>query len=152
MENRTSESTERETMSRREREDDKDERGATKRAKLSEHFTVLVKLALKRQDWKEVQDLFEDLSKHEERPLSFPHRQTTFLHCAATLGYAESVDILIENGSYVDEGNCDEWTALHFTAQAGHVDVAKVLLQNGADVNAVNENKSTALHIVALHG
>ena len=91
------------------------------------------------------------------------------------------MDILIRNGSYVDEGNYDEF-ALHFTVEAGHVDVAKVLLhvnaadwnktalhiaaqeitehvdvvkvliQNGADVNAVLDDGTTALHFAVSEG
>ena len=49
-------------------------------------------------------------------------------------GDVEVVDILLNKGASLGEGNFDHYAPLYYACKHGHSDVAKVLLENGADV------------------
>jgi hypothetical protein len=55
-------------------------------------------------------------------------------------------ELLLKNGSHVDETDDNGWTALHWACKYGNPDAAKALLDLGANVNALSKHGNTPLH------
>ena len=65
-------------------------------------------------------------------------RETDFstpLHLAVESGDLYTVNLLIQNGSHLDQRRLDGKTPLFLAAENNHVDIAELLLVNGAHVN-----------------
>ena len=78
------------------------------------------------------------------------------LSAAVEGGYADIVQLLLENHADVNAKSNYCLTPLHYAAQKGHKEIAKLLLACGADANAknthANENGDTPLHLAAGEG
>ncbi|XP_053309899.1 protein phosphatase 1 regulatory inhibitor subunit 16B [Spea bombifrons] len=59
----------------------------------------------------------------------------TLLHIAASRGYAEVAESLLENGSQVDVRDSDGWEPLHAAAFWGQIYVAEILVSHGASLS-----------------
>jgi Ankyrin repeats (3 copies) len=55
------------------------------------------------------------------------------------------IEILLELGADVHQGEGGRGTALHFAAAVGNTDTAKLLLQHGANLHALNKDNQTPL-------
>ena len=64
---------------------------------------------------------------------------------AASMGYEECVNDLIQAGADVNLVDEEEATALIYAASSGHNQCVVKLIETGADVNHIDENGSTAL-------
>ena len=61
------------------------------------------------------------------------------LHCAASCGNVECIEILVSHHVDVNERNNHGRTPLHFAAEKGHLRAVKVLLQFGAKIDVKEE-------------
>ena len=72
------------------------------------------------------------------------------LHIAASEGYVEMAQILLEAGADVRASRGSfRMAALHLAAQEGHSQIVKMLLDAGADHKQTNSRGQTALHLAA---
>ena len=70
----------------------------------------------------------------------------TPLHRAASDGYLEVVELLLEHGANSNiQENKYGWTPLHYAAKKCHVNVARVLLDHGADPTIRDNEGKTPL-------
>ena len=74
-------------------------------------------------------------------------RGETPLHYAATFGFKEVAQILINKGANIESKNIDGMTPLHLSAQSRNINVAELLITKGANVNAKNTGGMTPLHL-----
>jgi ankyrin repeat protein len=72
----------------------------------------------------------------------------SLLHLAASRGYLQLANLLIEQGVDINAQNNDGDTALHVAAWQGHVEMARHLLENRAILNVHNNNGLTAMDII----
>ena len=77
----------------------------------------------------------------------------TPLLIAASKGHAEEVELLLVDGSEVDDRDpVRGWTPLHFAAVYGHVRIIQLLLLHGTDVNSRSRPGATPIHLASLQG
>ncbi|MHB9147106.1 MAG: ankyrin repeat domain-containing protein [Candidatus Amoebophilus sp.] len=69
----------------------------------------------------------------------------SLLHLAASRGYLQLANLLIEQGIEINAQNNDGDTPLHLAAWEGHVEMARHLLEKGAILNVYNNNGLTAM-------
>lgn len=62
----------------------------------------------------------------------------TALHWAAAYGQLTSIQLLVENGAFIDKLGPEGETPLLLAASGGHHDVVRYLLNKGANVNHVD--------------
>ncbi len=74
------------------------------------------------------------------------------LLCAATGGYFDAVEKLLDAGADVNAARSDGRTALQAAAKGGHLIVVEKLLNAGADINAARSDGQTALQAAAEGG
>ena len=72
-------------------------------------------------------------------------KKQTPLHCAATGGYAEIVQMLLAQGAPVDAQDSKKQTPLHCAAAGGYAEIVQMLLDEGADHTAEDDNGKTPL-------
>ena len=72
-------------------------------------------------------------------------RQSTLIGTAATLGFADIVDILADAGADVNVQGGDGATPLLIASFFGRADTVKVLLEHGADKSIANNDGTTPL-------
>ena len=72
-------------------------------------------------------------------------RQSTLIGTAATLGFADIVDILADAGADVNVQGGDGATPLLIASFFGRADTVKVLLEHGADKSITNNDGTTPL-------
>eukprot|EP01114_Cavostelium_apophysatum_P015711 TRINITY_DN4342_c0_g1_i2.p1 TRINITY_DN4342_c0_g1~~TRINITY_DN4342_c0_g1_i2.p1 ORF type:complete len:644 (-),score=193.46 TRINITY_DN4342_c0_g1_i2:16-1947(-) len=77
---------------------------------------------------------------------------TTPLHFACFGGFPDSVRLLIDHVSSVDQVDSEGATALHKSAFRGDENCTKMLVEKGANVKACDVNMSTPLHKAAWSG
>src|SRR6202008_4938853 len=70
---------------------------------------------------------------------------------AARNGDMESVRLLLDAGTSIEETGADGYSLLLLAAHSGHTELSKFLLQRGADPNASRLGDS-ALHTAVLRG
>ncbi len=74
------------------------------------------------------------------------------MHYAAEKGYAELVNILLQNRANINAENNGKATPLHFAARNGHIKVVEALLSSRAMINSTSQNNNwTPLHFAAKH-
>ncbi|KAG8199670.1 hypothetical protein JTE90_022120 [Oedothorax gibbosus] len=84
---------------------------------------------------------------------SCDHYENSPLHIAALKGFADVVEILLNNGAEIEKKNEHEQTPLHMAAKQGHNSVARLLVKHNKNiVNSEDENTNTPLHLAALGG
>ncbi|KAM4692049.1 protein phosphatase 1 regulatory inhibitor subunit 16B [Rhinophrynus dorsalis] len=71
----------------------------------------------------------------------------TLLHIAASRGYAEVAEVLLENGARVDARDADSWEPLHAAAFWGQIFVAEVLVSHGASLSSKTTLEETPLDL-----
>uniref|UniRef100_A0A8C5R0U5 Protein phosphatase 1 regulatory subunit 16A n=1 Tax=Leptobrachium leishanense TaxID=445787 RepID=A0A8C5R0U5_9ANUR len=71
----------------------------------------------------------------------------TLLHIAASRGYAEVAETLLENGSQVDVKDSDCWEPLHAAAFWGQIYVAEILVSHGASLSSKTSLDETPLDL-----
>ena len=72
---------------------------------------------------------------------------------AAERGHSKVCEMLLANGSDVEERLPTGNTALHLAAQGGHTEVLDLLLAKGSDLEETRGRIGmTALHFAVLHG
>ena len=79
----------------------------------------------------------------------------TQLNFAASFGYTDLAEVLIENGAEINQfvdGGFYNQTPLFFAARKGHCDVIRLLIANGADPNHKDLGGYTALFFAAAQG
>lgn len=79
----------------------------------------------------------------------------TAIHYAAQNGQSAVVEVLVENGAWLESNYADEMTPLMLASQGGHCDTMLTLMNLGAQANEVNEvnwEGYTALHHAAASG
>lgn len=74
----------------------------------------------------------------------------TALHIAATEGYMEICECLIENSSSVDAKDNDGKTPLHHACSSKEVSVAQILIRAGSNVNTQDNFGNTPLHYACI--
>lgn len=74
------------------------------------------------------------------------------LHRAAHIGYASTVEILLDAGCAIDVRDKDKRTPLMLAARAGNVEAVELLLARGANPDAADKKGRTALHLAATNG
>lgn len=79
-------------------------------------------------------------------------RKWTPLHLAASNGYTEIVDILLEHGPDIEAKTLEGCTPLHLAAWYGRRMTFEYLLNNGAMADATTNRGWTALHFFAAKG
>lgn len=77
---------------------------------------------------------------------------TTALHVAARHGNTTAVQLLLEHGARLDQGNEQGVTPLMVAAWQGHADAALVLLDKGADVKNTFDAAGQTPLMYAAHG
>ena len=76
----------------------------------------------------------------------------TALHVAAYFGHKRIVELLLEAGFHVNQGDDRDQTPIHSAARAGHPDVIETLLVAGGEINERDIKGRTALFIAAKAG
>ncbi|CAH2292725.1 phosphatase 1 regulatory inhibitor subunit 16B [Pelobates cultripes] len=71
----------------------------------------------------------------------------TLLHIAASRGYAEVAETLLENGAQVDVKDSDSWEPLHAAAFWGQIYVAEILVSHGASLSSKTSLEETPLDL-----
>eukprot|EP00079_Xenopus_tropicalis_P030792 XP_012827006.1 PREDICTED: protein phosphatase 1 regulatory inhibitor subunit 16B isoform X1 [Xenopus tropicalis] len=71
----------------------------------------------------------------------------TLLHIAASRGFAEVAEMLLENGGRVEVKDPDVWEPLHAAAFWGQIYVAEVLVSHGASLSAKTALDETPLDL-----
>ncbi|KAF5632082.1 hypothetical protein F52700_6601 [Fusarium sp. NRRL 52700] len=72
--------------------------------------------------------------------------QVSSIHWCALLGNAKMMELLLDNGTYIESETDEKDTPLILAAQARDVDVVHILLKRHAMVNHQNAFKETAMH------
>jgi purine nucleoside permease len=81
------------------------------------------------------------------------HKESTALMLAAKRGEIDTVRILLENQTPINQmATYYGWTALTYAANSGHTDVARLLLEHGADGSLKGERGKTPLVLAADRG
>ena len=76
----------------------------------------------------------------------------TILMFATEVGDMDMVNMLIDNGAYVDAQTNAGTTALMFAAARGHLDVVQFLVDNGATIELENDYGHTAIQLAEANG
>ncbi|MHC4663824.1 MAG: ankyrin repeat domain-containing protein [Planctomycetota bacterium] len=91
---------------------------------------------------------------NREASVEFAFYQEYPIHIAASEGWKDVVEIMIECGADIEKGHST--TPFYAAVGNGHVEVVRLLLKHGADVNArdwgVDPYSATPLHMAAIHG
>jgi len=74
------------------------------------------------------------------------------LHCAATKGYNDVAQILIDKGTPIDLKNDNDKTPLHYAITRNSTDMIKLLIKNKANVNSADIGLFTPLHNAVSNG
>jgi len=74
------------------------------------------------------------------------------LHCAASRGHVDSVELLLKRNADVDPRNASRATPLHHAAMGNHTQVATLLLKAKADPLAVARNNWTPMLMAFRQG
>jgi len=74
------------------------------------------------------------------------------IHCAALMGHAEVIDLLLDNGASIEARGMWSCTPLHIAAWAGQKEAAETLLNRGADIEAKTSVGVTPLFIAVYEG
>jgi ankyrin repeat protein len=74
------------------------------------------------------------------------------LHRATRGGHIGIVQLLTEQGAYLEAVNDCGQTALHIAAECGHASIVRLLLEKGLYVNLRDLSGLTALHLAAAEG
>ena len=82
----------------------------------------------------------------------YDNNENTPLHIAATNGYLNIVEFLIQEGGTVDVRNRRKQTPLHLASHNGHCDIVEFLIKKGANVDAVEDEGGTPLSWAAYVG
>jgi ankyrin repeat protein len=78
--------------------------------------------------------------------------RTTPLMFAATNGYVEMAQFLIDNGANINDIDDLQKTPLMYAAASGRLEIERLLIKNGANVDATNDNLRTALIYAVRNG
>jgi hypothetical protein len=78
--------------------------------------------------------------------------KTTALICAAEIGRADAVKLLIENGAELNATATGHWTAIALAASRGHEAVVEALLEAGANPNVETKLGDTPLSLAIKNG
>ncbi|KAK9878515.1 hypothetical protein WA026_022411 [Henosepilachna vigintioctopunctata] len=78
--------------------------------------------------------------------------KVTPLHCAASKGRLECVQVLIKHGANVNAGIKTYKCPLHYAVYCSAIDCVKELLENGATPNTIQLFSETPLHVAATLG
>ena len=89
----------------------------------------------------------DSLNAHNEAA-----ENATLLHCAASAGNLEIVQILQGKGADVNSKDINGQTPLHKAAQQGHIPVIKFLIGHRADIDIEDSKGKTALNWAARKG
>ncbi len=84
--------------------------------------------------------------------MSLLQHERNALHKAAEEGNTLLMEMIIENGYDIDEGNLRGKTALHIAAEEGHTECLKLLVESKANLEVQDFEKRTPLHISAHQG
>ncbi|KAM4623196.1 protein phosphatase 1 regulatory inhibitor subunit 16B isoform 2-T3 [Discoglossus pictus] len=71
----------------------------------------------------------------------------TLLHIAASRGFAEVAETLLEHGARVDMRDSDSWEPLHAAAFWGQIYVAEILVSHGASLSSKTSLEETPLDL-----
>lgn len=71
------------------------------------------------------------------------------LHLAAEVGSMDIVELLLEHGALVDQGDSHDQTALHYAVRCKHVDIVQLLLRRGACAYYEDSRGNTPLMLSA---
>ncbi|XP_073411449.1 protein phosphatase 1 regulatory inhibitor subunit 16B [Dendrobates tinctorius] len=71
----------------------------------------------------------------------------TLLHVAASRGFAEVAETLLENGAFVEVKDPDMWEPLHAAAFWGQIYVAEILVSHGASLSSKTSLDETPLDL-----
>ncbi|HIE27124.1 TPA: hypothetical protein EYP66_07545, partial [Candidatus Poribacteria bacterium] len=74
------------------------------------------------------------------------------IHCAALMGHAEVIDLLLDNGASIEARGMWSCTPLHIAAWTGQKEAAETLLNRGADIEARTSVGVTPLFIAVYEG
>ena len=81
------------------------------------------------------------------------YKGKTLLGVAASNGYKEIAELLINNGADVEGSQGPlKWSPLHFAVWREHEELVDLLISKKADVNSVDVNGNTALHYAVFDG
>ena len=73
------------------------------------------------------------------------------MHVAATYGWSDVIELLLERNARVDS-RCNRYrTPLHYASQNGHIDCLRVLLDGGADLKLTDSNGWSCMLLVATN-
>ena len=80
-------------------------------------------------------------------------RELSPIHIASAFSRDSLLEkCLIDNGSYINNGNKQFGTPLYMACQNGHFSTVKLLLDNGADVRLCSGYKGSPLHAASANG
>ncbi|XP_053571101.1 protein phosphatase 1 regulatory inhibitor subunit 16B [Bombina bombina] len=71
----------------------------------------------------------------------------TLLHIAASRGFADAAETLLENGARIDIRDSDSWEPLHAAAYWGQIYVAEILVSHGASLTSKTSLEETPLDL-----
>jgi len=72
------------------------------------------------------------------------------LSCAASTGYTNAVEFLLDQGADVNHKSVDGSSAIHFASRYSGVETMTILLKGGASVEALDHGGNTPLHHAAI--
>ena len=75
------------------------------------------------------------------------YKRGTPLHCAASAGYTETVELLLSKGASIEGRNLSHETPLHCATLSGQNNTVELLLSKGASIAARNTKSETPLDI-----
>lgn len=78
----------------------------------------------------------------------------TPLYIALELGYhpVSILRLLVENGAWIEESNCNGTTSLMRAVMAGDYDTVEYFIEQGADINRKNDYENAAMIFAAKNG
>jgi len=101
---------------------------------------------------------FKELISHDKSLVNSIHSGIFPIHYAADLGRLEMLNVLLDNGAYINELDDRGQTALHYATCNGFADVTKYLLSKGIDAAIQDSDGNSAAdlamdaHVVELFG
>ena len=101
------------------------------------------------EDFPSIQWLIEQ--EHVDIDTTDTHDETS-LYYAASFGFLDIVQYLIQKGADVNKADDGQRTPLHEASDGGYVDIVQYLVDHGAYINAIDEWGDTPLHNASYYG
>ena len=100
----------------------------------------------------EIRQLINQGANINARGSEYGFKNGTPLHEAASCGYVNTIELLLDSGSSIHARDSNGYTVLHAAAIGGHPNCISLLARRGVDIHAKSKYIDTILHSAAYYG